>query len=195
MSLSFLRMATTSSVIDFTRTSGGSCWACARGISNAKSRQKEIFIEAGFRLFGGFIIGVLALSRGIAVVDEVASALQPGFAHEGVLVERRLLDNAGSIEQVGAVGDRARPVEGVMHGNSVDIEHEIRPRVQQQAETVADRGGTQDRQDQIRAAADAPRAQGLAEILVVLLESQLGSKVENPGDAERRVEKNPAEVV
>src|SRR5258708_20624804 len=176
MSLSFLRMATTSSVIDFTRTSGGSCWACARGISNAKSRQKEIFIETGFRLFGGFIIGVLTLPRGIAVVDEVASALQPGFAHERVLVERRLLDNARSIEQVATVGDRARPVEGVMHGNSVDIEHEIRPRVQQQAETVADRGGTQDRQDQVPAAAGSPPGPGLAGIPLLPLAPQPGSE-------------------
>src|SRR5437899_604251 len=44
MSLSFLRIATTSSVIDFTRTSGAGCWACARGISNAKSKQQEIFM-------------------------------------------------------------------------------------------------------------------------------------------------------
>src|SRR6266581_4998231 len=167
MSLSFLRMATTSSVIDFTRTSGASCWACARGISNAKSRQEEIFMATGFWLLGGFIIGLLTLPRGIAVVDEVASALQPGVAHERVLIECSLFDNARGIEEVGTVADRARRVERVMHGNSVDIEHEIGPRVQQQAETVADRGGTEDRQNQVRAAADAPGAQGLPEILVV----------------------------
>src|SRR5437773_434178 len=195
MSLSFLRIATTSSVIDFTRTSGAGCWACATGISNAKSKQEEIFMAIGLWSLGGFIIGFLALPRWVTVVDEIASALQPGVAHEGVFVERRLVNNARGVEQVGTIAEGARSIECVVHGNSVDIEHEIGPRVQQQAETVADAGGTEDRQNQIRAAADTPRAQGLAEILVVLLESQLGGEVENAGDPERRIEKNPPKVV
>src|SRR5258706_6214051 len=139
MSLSFLRMATTSSVIDFTRTSGAGCWACATGISKAKSAKKEIFMVRAFGSFGGFIIGLLRLPRRVAVVDKIASALQPGFAHEGVFVERCLFNNARGVEKVGTIADRARPVEGVMRGNSVDLEHEIGPRVQQQAEPVADR--------------------------------------------------------
>src|SRR5882762_9094074 len=195
MSLSFLRMATTSSVIDFTRASGAGCWACATGISNANSKQEEIFMATRSGLLGGFIITFLALPGWIAVVDKMASALQPGIAHEGVFVERCLLNNARGVEKVGTIADRARPVEGVMHGNSVDIEHEIGPRVQQQAETVADRGGTEERQNQIRAAADTPGAQGLSKILVVLLESKLGGEVENAGDPERRIEKKPSEVV
>src|SRR6267143_3866948 len=195
MSLSFLRMATTSSVIDFTRPSGAGCCACATGISNANSKQEEIFMATRSGLLGGFIISFLALPGWIAVVDKMASALQPGIAHEGVFVERCLLNNARGVEKVGTIADRARPVEGVMHGNSVDIEHEIGPRVQQQAETVADRGGTEERQNQIRAAADTPGAQGLSKILVVLLESQLGGEVENAGDPERRIEKKPAEII
>src|SRR5205809_4500151 len=82
MSLSFLRMATTSSLIDFTRTSGAGCWACATGISNAKSKQEEIFMAIGFRSLAGFIIGLLALPRWVTVVDEIASALQPGIRSE-----------------------------------------------------------------------------------------------------------------
>src|SRR5882762_5182290 len=195
MSLSFLRIATTSSVIDFTRTSGARSWACARGISNARSKEQEIFMATGFRLLGGFIVRFLTFPWRITVIDEVASALQPGIAHEAVFVECCLFNNARGIEEVGTIADRARPVEGVMHGNSVDIEHEIGLCVQQQAETVADRGGTEDRQNQIRAAADAPGAQGLAKILVVLLESQLGGEVENAGDPERRIEKKPAEII
>src|SRR5712691_11176456 len=173
MSLSFLRMATTSSVIDFTRTSGASSWACARGISNARSKEQEIFMATRFRSLGGFIVRFLTFPRRITVIDEVASALQPRVTYECIFVERRLFNNARGIEQVGAIADRARRVEGVVRGNSVDMEHEIGLRVQQQTETVADRGGTEDRQNQIRAASDAPGAQGLAEILVVLLESQL----------------------
>src|SRR6266704_890628 len=130
MSLSFLRMATTSSLIDFTRTSGAGCWACAAGISNAKSTQDEIFMAIAIWSLGGFIIGLLTLARGVAVIDEVASTLQPGVAHEGVLVERRLVNNARGVEQVGTIADRACPVERVVHGNSVDIEHEIGLRVQ-----------------------------------------------------------------
>jgi len=46
----------------------------------------------GFWSLGGFVIGLLALPRRISVVDKVASALQPGFAHEGVFVERCLFN-------------------------------------------------------------------------------------------------------
>src|SRR5438034_1737453 len=195
MSLSFLRIATTSSVIDFTRTSGAGCWACATGTSNAKSKQEEIFMAIGLWSLGGFIIGFLALPRWVTVVDEIASALQPGIAHEGVFVERRLVNNARGVEQVGTSADRARPIERVVHGNPPDLENEVGLGIEQQTETVAYRGGTEDRQNQVRAAADTPRAQGLAEILVVLLESQLGGEVENAGDPERRIEKNPPKVV
>src|SRR5437667_513761 len=195
MSLSFLRMATTSSLIDFTRTSGAGCWARATGISNAKSKQEEIFMAIGFRSLAGFIIGLLALPRWIAVVDEVASALQPGIAHEGVFVERRLFNNARGVEQVGTSAERARPIERVVHGNPPDLENEVGLGIEQQAETVAYRGGTENRQNQVRAAADAPGAQGLPEIFVVLLESQLGGEVENAGDAECRIEENPAEGI
>jgi len=48
---------------------------------------------------------------------------------------------AGCIEEVARL-PIARVREGVVHGNSVDMEHEIGLRVPQQAETVADRGGT-----------------------------------------------------
>src|SRR5437879_5546646 len=169
MSLSFLRMATTSSVIDFTRTSGAGCWACAAGMNNAKSKQEEIFMAIGFWSLGGFIIGLLALPRRIAVEDEIASALQPGIAHEGVFVERRLVNNARGVEQVGTIADRAHPVERVVHGNPVDPENKVGLGIEQQAEAVADRRGTQDRQNQVCAAADAPPAQCLPEIFVVLL--------------------------
>src|SRR5437773_10655310 len=114
MSLSFLRIATTSSVIDFTRTSGAGCWACATGISNAKSKQEEIFMAIGLWSLGGFIIGFLALPRWVTVVDEIASALQPGVAHEGVFVERRLVNNARGVEQVGTIAEGARSIECVV---------------------------------------------------------------------------------
>src|SRR6266571_175852 len=196
MSLSFLRMATTSSVIDFTRTSGATgCWACASGISNAKSAKKEIFMVKGFWSFGRFIIGLLELPRRIAVVDEIASALQPGITHERVLVERSLFNNARGIEEVGAAADRARTVEGVMHGNTVDLENKVGLGIEQQTETVAYRGGAEDRQDQIRTAADAPPAQCLPEIFVVLLQAHVGREIENAGDPERRIEKDPSEIL
>src|SRR5437870_10202325 len=188
MSLSFLRMATTSSLIDFTRTSGAGCWARATGISNAKSKEEEIFMAIGFRSLAGFIIGLLALPRWIAVVDEVASALQPGLAHEGVFVERRLFNNARGVEEVGTIADPARRIERVVHRNPVDLENEVGPRIEQQAETVANRRGTQDRQYQVRAAADAPPAQCLPEILVLLLQSEAGREFENAGVPERRTE-------
>src|SRR6266853_1918128 len=111
MSLSFLRMPTTSSVIDFTRASGAGCWACATGISNANSKQEEIFMATRSGLLGGFIITFLALPGWIAVVDKMASALQPGIAHEGVFVERCLLNNARGVEKVGTIADRARRIE------------------------------------------------------------------------------------
>src|SRR5207245_11442059 len=124
MSLSFLRMPTTSSVIDFTRTSGAGCWACATGISNAKSQHAEILMAMGFLSLGGFIIGLLALPRWIAIVHEVATALQPGLAHEGVFVER-LVNNARGVEEVGAIVDRARSVERVVRRNSVYLDNEF----------------------------------------------------------------------
>src|SRR6267143_6524827 len=141
----------------------------------------------GFWSLGGFIIGLLALPRRIAVVDKVASALQPGLANEGVFVERCLLNNARGVEEVGTIADRARRIERVVHRNPADLENEVRLRIEHQAETVANRRGTQDRQNQVRAAADAPPAQCLPEILVVLLQSNVGREVENAGDPERRI--------
>src|SRR6266853_616777 len=195
MSLSFLRMPTTSSVIDFTRTSGAGCWACATGISNAKSQHAEILMAMGFLSLGGFIIGLLAFPRWIAIVHEVATALQPGLAHEAVFVERRLVNNARGVEEVGAIVDRARSVERVVHRNSVYLENEVGLRIEDQAETVADRRGPQERQNQIRPAADAPPAQCLPEILIVLLQPEVGSEVENAGDPERRIENDASEIV
>src|SRR2546421_861314 len=195
MSLSFLRMPTTSSVIDFTRTSGAGCWARATGISNARSRYGEILMAMGFRSLGGFIIGLLALPRRIAIVDEVATSLQPDLAHEAVFVERRLVNNARGVEQVGAIVDRARPIKRVVHGNPVDLENEVGLRIEDQAEAVADRRGPQERQNQIRPAADAPPAQCLPEILVVLWQPGVGREVEHAGEPERRGENDPREIL
>src|SRR5882672_5425824 len=195
MSLSCFRMATTSSVIDFTKTSGAGCWACATGISNAKSKHAKILMALGFRSLGGFIIGLLALPRWIAIVDEVATALQPGLAHEAVFVERRLLDHAGGIEQFGSARDNTDPDSCVAHRNIIDSPYQVGLCIDQESETVANRRGTQDRQNQVRAAADAPPAQSLPEILVVLLQTEVGREVENAGDPERRIEKDPSEIL
>src|SRR5437879_1377430 len=93
----------------------------------------------GFWSLGGFIIGLLALPRRVAVVDKVASALQPGLAHEGVFVERGLFNNARGVEEVGTIADRARRIERVVHRNPVDLQNEVGLRIEHQAETVADR--------------------------------------------------------
>src|SRR5882762_6949366 len=132
----------------------------------------------GFWSLGGFVIGLLALPRRISVVDKVASALQPGFAHEGVFVERCLFNNARGVEEVGAIADRARRIERVVHRNPIDLENEVGLRIEYPAETVANRRGAQDRQNQVRAAADAPPAQCLPETLVVLLQSEVGREIE-----------------
>src|SRR5207245_9568771 len=149
----------------------------------------------GFWSLGGFIIGFLALPGRSSVVDKVASALQPGFAHEGVFVERRLFNNARGVEEVGTIADPARRIERVVHRNPVDPENEVGLRIEHQAETVANRRGTQDRQYQVRAAADAPPAQCLPEILVVLLQSEVGREVENAGDPERRIETDANKIL
>src|SRR6267143_4121713 len=121
----------------------------------------------GFWSLGGFIIGLLGLPRRISVVDKVATALQPGLAHEAVFVERCLLEHAGGIEQFGSARDNTDPDSCVARRNILDSPYQVGLCIDQESEPVANRRGTQDRQDQIRPAADTPPAQCLPKILVV----------------------------
>src|SRR5882762_10306455 len=149
----------------------------------------------GFWSLGGFIIGLLGLPRRIAVVDEVAAALHPGVAHGRVFVERGLLDHAGRIEQFGPARYKPDPDGRVARGNIADSPYRVGLGIDQESESVANSGRTQDRQNQVRAAADTPPAQCLPEILAVLLQSNVGREVENAGDPESRIEKDPSEIL
>src|SRR3989442_14953448 len=93
------------------------------------------------------------------------------------------------------IADRVQLIDLFFQRNPDDLKNEVGLRIEHQAETVANRRGTQDRQNQVRAAADAPPAQCLPEILVVLLQSEVGREVENAGDPERRIEKDPSEIL
>src|SRR6185436_11111402 len=132
--------------------------------------------------------GLALRARRIAVVNLVAPPLQVGIALEYVLVERGLFQDAARIQQVRALADRTRhphrvalahrPMPG--HGVEIDVRH--------QADAVARRARAQERPDEVRAIPDPPAAEGLAEILVVLLVAHVRGDVADAEKAEGRVE-------
>src|SRR5882672_5296003 len=125
ISLSLAMSSTTSSVTFFTSTSGVNSWPCAlpRRRKAAKRQRTALaivrmlynpqIINARGRLhvdgrFETALFGNAFLTRRPSVIDQAPAALQVGVALEDVLVERRLLQDAARVEQIGAHVDQAQ---------------------------------------------------------------------------------------
>src|SRR3989442_15942592 len=193
ISLSLAISSTTSSVTFFTSTSGVASWACALASRSATKRHKAALaivrmlynpqiINARGRLHvdGRFETALFSnafLARRLSIVDQAPAALQVGVALEYVLVERRLLQDAARVQQIGAHADQAQRDRGIAQAARPEIADRIGIDVGRGSDAVAQRARAQNRQHLIPTIANSPAAQGLAEILVVLLDAHVGGHV------------------
>src|SRR5882672_2808569 len=204
ISLSLAMSSTTSSVTFFTSTSGANSWPCALPSRKAAKRHKAALaimrilynpqiINARGRLHvdGGpeaALFSNALLARRLSIIDQAPAALQIGIALECVLVERRLLQDAARLQQIGAHADQAQHDRGIAQPDRPEIADRVGIEVGRGSNAVAQRARAQNRQHEIRTVANAPAAQGLAEILVVLLDPHVGRHIVNAQQAERAVE-------
>src|SRR6266513_2716073 len=193
ISLSLAIRSTTSSVTFFTSTSGVASWPCTLASRSAAKRHKAALaivrmlyhpqiINARGRLhvdwrFETALFSNAFLARRLSIIDQAPAALQVGVALKYVLVERRLLQDAARVEQIGAHADQAQRDRGIAQPDRPEIADRIGIDVGRGADAVAQRARAQNRQHEIRTVANSPAAQGLAEILVVLLDAHIGVHV------------------
>src|SRR5438132_1436642 len=137
ISLSLAISSTTSSVTFLTSASGVASWPCALASRSAAKRHKAALaivrmlynpqiINARGRLHvDGRIETALFsnafLARRLSIVDQAPAALQVGVALEYVLVERRLLQDAARVEQIGAHADQAQRDRGIAQPDRPEI--------------------------------------------------------------------------
>src|SRR5438105_3736737 len=185
ISLSLAIRSTTSRVTFFTSTSGGS-WASA---GPASRKKRAVLIS----FFASVILQLLLPGRP-PIVDQAAPPLQIGVALESVLVERRLLENAARIEKIGARLREPQPdqrifqVIGPHFGEGVGVEIDAR------ADAIAQRARAQNRQHEIGPRPDAPAAEGLAEVLVVLLVAHVARHIVDAEEADGAIKRKARPV-
>src|SRR6267378_2054646 len=212
ISLSLAMSSTTSSVTFFTSTSGINSWPCA--LPNRREAKRHKAALAIVRMFGshhGFVVlgnhainvrsrlvvdgrpgtallGNAFLTRRPSIIDQAPAPLQVGVALECVLVERRLLQDAARVQQIGAHIDQAQRDRGIAQPDRPEIADRVGIEVACGPGAVAQRARAQNRQHEIGTVGNAPAAQGLAEILVVLLDPHVGRYVVDAEEADRAVE-------
>src|SRR5467141_3379618 len=207
ISLSLAMSSTTSSVTFFTSTSGVNSWPCALPSRKAAKRHRTaLAIVRMFCSHHGFVVLGNArqdhainvrrrldvdgrpetalflnafLTRRLSIIDQAPAALQVGVALEYVLVERRLLQDAARVQQIGAHIDQAQRDRGIAQPDRPEIADRIGIDVGRGSNAVAQRARAENRQHEIRTVANAPAAQGLAKILVVLLDPHVGRHIVN----------------
>src|SRR6267378_996456 len=204
ISLSLAMSSTTASVTFFTSTSGANSWPCALPSRRAAKRHKAALaimrmlynpqvINARGRLHvdgrpEAAIFSNALLARRLPIIDQAPAALQVGVALECVLVERRLLQDAARVQQIGAHIDQAQRDRGIAQPDRPEIADRIGIDVGCGSNAVAQRARAENRQHEIRTVANAPAAQGLAEILVVLLDPHVGRHIVNAQQPDGAVE-------
>src|SRR5438034_1228161 len=189
ISLSLAMSSTTSSVTFFTSTSGVNSWPCALPNRRAAKRHQAALaivrmlynpqiINARGRLHvdGRFETALFSnafLARRLSIIDQAPAALQVGVALEYVLVERRLLQDAARVEQIGAHADQAQRDRGIAQPDRPEIADRIGIDVGRGADAVAQRARAQNRQHAIsrRHRPGDRRVDGLVELVHAAVES------------------------
>src|SRR5688572_13970511 len=203
ISLSLVMSSTTSVVTFFTRTSGAASCAGARPVKKRRllrvsSCENRFIVLGDTRVIDAINArqglrvdraAGLHFARRASVVDQAAAALQVGVALEYVPVERRLLEQAARFEQVGARIGQAQHDQRVAHVDRPHLAERVEVGVERAADAVAHGARAEERQHQVRAVARAPAAEGLAEVLVVLLEAHIGRHVVQAEQPESAVER------
>src|SRR6266852_863428 len=219
ISLSLAMSSTTSSVTFFTSTSGINSWPCA--LPNRRAAKRYRTALAIVRMFGshhGFVVlgnhainvrsrldvdgrpgtallGDAFLARRPSIIDQAPAPLQVGVALECVLVERRLLQDAARLQQIGAHIDQAQRDRGIAQPDRPEIADRIGIEVGRGSDAVAHRARAQNRQHEVGTVGNAPAAQGLAEIFVVLLDPHVGRHIVNAQQPDGAVESEARPVL
>src|SRR6266851_1032402 len=211
ISLSLAMSSTPSSVTFFTSTSGINSWPRVLPNRRAAKRHKAALaivrmlynpqiINARGRLhvdgrFKTALFSDALLARRLSIIDQAPAPLQVGVALECVLVERRLLQDAARVQQIGAHADQAQRDRGIAQPDRPEIADRVGIDVGRGSEAVAHRARAQNRQQEIGAVANAPAAQCLAEILVVLLDPHVGRHIVNAQQPDGAVEGEARQVL
>src|SRR5512138_2435140 len=195
ISLSLAMRSTTSRVTFFTSVSGArSCAGAAPASTSPAAAASRLASRlAGFILVA-FIVWLPFPGR-VPIVDQAAAPLQIGIPLKNVLVERRFLEDAARVEQVGARLREAQAPQRVLRMVRANFAERIGVDVGAGADAVAQIARAEERQHQIRARARPPVAQGLAEILVVLLVSHVARDVVDAEQADSGIKRNTRPVV
>src|SRR5262245_3081222 len=135
------------------------------------------------------------LPRRVAVVDQIAAPLQVRIPLKHVPVERGLLEQLARGQQVGALVHEVQPVERVAQLDRTHLAHRSGRDVERRTDAVTHVAGAEKRQHEVRPGPGAPAAEGLAEVLVVLLEAPFGSHVVDAEQAERAIKRKARPVV
>src|SRR5688572_12615105 len=130
----------------------------------------------------------------IAVAHLVLAPLQPSITHEGVPVET-LRELRIEIEQAGAQVDDLDRRDGVARAVVLQIVRRVGEGVGNARESIANRGGAHERHHEIGARGDAPHAQRLAEVFIVLGDAGLGGRVEQTTETESGIEQQAGRVL
>src|SRR5438445_7892825 len=204
ISLSLAMSSTTSSVTFFTSTSGAN--SSPRALPSRRAAKRHRAALAIVRMLcKPHIINVRSrldvdrrpetapffnalLTRRLSIIDQAPATLQVGVALEYVLVERRLLQDAARVQQIGAHADQAQRDRGIAQPDRPEIADRIGIDVSRGSDAVAQRARAQNREHEIGTVANAPAAPGLAEILVVLFDPHVGGHVVNAQQPEGAVE-------
>src|SRR3954469_13830036 len=179
ISLSLAIRSTTSSVTFFTSTSGASCARAVprqRSTAAPRSTLTRFLVVLIFRVV---VIFRILLSWRMAVVDQAAAALQVRIALEHVSVERRFLEDAARVEEIGARLGEAQDDQPPARFPGIGLIERIGVEVESLADTVAHGARAEHRQHEVRPRPGSPPAEGLAEVLVVLFVAHVGRDIVN----------------
>src|SRR5689334_10116239 len=192
ISLSPLMRSTTSSVTVFTSWSGGTSCASTLMLTASSAALARILIFVTFRSLV-IVLGLL-LPRRMAIVDEAAPSLQVSVSLEHVFVERRLLEDAARVEEVGSGLDEPQGDEAPMHGERLRLVQRIGIEIEPPADAVAHVARAEERQDEVRAGRRTPAAESLAEVLIVLLIAHVGGDVVEAEEADSGIKRKARPV-
>src|SRR5438067_7932990 len=136
ISLSLAMRSTTSSVTVFTSWSGGTSCACSGGTA-ASTKSAALARLLILVMFCSLVLFRFLFTGRMSIVDEAATSLQVGVALEHIPVERRLLEDAARVQQVGAQLREAQRPQPVLQVVGPHLAHRVDVDVDAGADAVA----------------------------------------------------------
>src|SRR4051812_36975078 len=149
ISLSLVIRSTTSSVTFLTSTSGASCAGAAPAKASAPITSRALV-----RLLVVALIFRFLLPWRRPIVDQAAAALKIGIALEYIFVERRLLEDAARIEEIGPRLREPQDDQAPARIERTGLVDRVGVEIQPLADAVAHRARAEDGQDEVGAGAE-----------------------------------------